>query len=145
MSRRRSTSISTPSFHQPSWWIVVVGSGLLLVFMVAIVREVIQGHQVRQQVSRLRQEVTVAEQEHRELQDLIDYLSSPTFQEREARLKLGLKKSGERVIVVPGDSNTNQTTAGSTDTTAAAQAGTNPARWWQYFFGPKANSSTSSG
>lgn len=132
--------------RQPSWWIVVVSGALLVVFVVAIVRELINGHNVSQQVARLRAEV-VQEQEHqRQLQDLIEYLGSPTFQEQEARLKLGLKKTGERVIVVPPEptngSSTGTDTASTTTAGNGAATDSHSSRWWTYFFGPTSSPRT---
>ncbi len=132
--------------RQPSWLIVIVAGTLVVVFLVAIVREFINGHQVRQQVQRLQAQVAVAKNHQHQLQDLIDYLGSPTFQEREARLQLGLKKNGERVIVVPpsttsGNGAVSSTGSGSPDLPADASR---PARWWAYFFGAPHSSSSSS-
>lgn len=136
MPTHRSSSSSQPTLRHPSWWIVVIASCLVIIFLVAIVRELVNGWKVRQQVQRLQRSV-VAEQQHlAQLQDLIDYLASPTFQEREARLKLGLKKDGERVIVVsPATNLNNQTVDGQTGQVTGPP--TTPQRWWRYFFGDK--------
>jgi cell division protein FtsB len=119
---------------------VFIAGALTLIFLIAIVREVLQGHQVRTQVRRLREEVSAEEQRQKDLQDLLTYLQSPTFQERQARLELGLKKEGERVLIVP-PSTTNTVnedqepgnTSVDTPTTKKAPT-TNPERWLQYFF-----------
>ena len=136
MSPRASqnTSSTIPWLRQPSWWIVVIAGSLLVFFMIAIVREVVHGYTVRQQVARLRQQVTTEEQRQKELNDLLEYLASPTFQERQARLNLGLKKSGERVVIVPPSNGTNSDLTGSSTSTVSIQG---PAAWWQYFFGQK--------
>lgn len=123
-------------FRQPSWWIVLVAGVLFVTFSVAIIRELVNSHNVRQQVARLEQEVTSEEQRQQQLQDLIDYLGSPTFQEQEARLKLGLKKSDERVIVVPVAPTTNTPGATSDTGGSATSPLSHPAQWWKYFFGP---------
>ncbi len=128
--------------RQPSWWLVLIAGVLLVTFSVAIVRELVNSRRVRQQVQRLRDQVAVEQQRQRQLQDLIDYLGSPTFQEQEARLKLGLKKSGEQVIVVPpAPTAANNSPSSSTwpTTDSAGQTLSHPQRWWQYFFGPKLN------
>lgn len=130
--------------QHPSWWVVLISGALLLTFSVAIVRELINGHEVRQQVQRLQHQVATEQQRQAQLQDLIDYLGSPTFQEQEARLKLGLKKTGEQVIVVPA---TNTPVEGSTDDgaqtgTAADRRLSNPERWWKYFFGSSSTASS---
>ena len=132
--------------QQPSWWIVLIAGGLFLTFSVAIVRELMNGHQVRQQVQRLQEQVATAQQRQSQLQDLIDYLGSPTFQEQEARLKLGLKKTGEQVIVVPSTNTPVNSDSSSIDTQPISTNGkpsSPPQRWWNYFFGPRAARSTS--
>lgn len=137
----RSSSVK----HPASWWLVVIAGGLVLVFSVAIIRELVRTRQIRQQLARLRSEVTAEQQRHQQLQDLIAYLSSPTFQEREARLQLGLKKEGERVIVVPTGSNNGSSGNGDRRTGGTGENQSVPIRWWQYFFGsdlPKNQSSS---
>lgn len=132
MSKARSESF----VREPRVAIVLIAGVLTIIFLIAIVRELLQGHQVRTQVRRLRDDVAAEQQRQLDLQNLLTYLQSPTFQERQARLELGLKKNGERVLVVPP-----ATTDGSTATKTAPSSGsshqevsdTNPQRWWQYF------------
>jgi hypothetical protein len=80
--------------------------------------------------------VAAEEQRQRDLQNLLTYLQSPTFQERQARLELGLKKNGERVLVVPPNATDTPSTATKTSpaTTADTPAAetSNPSRWWHY-------------
>lgn len=80
----------------------------------------------------IRQEISMQEEERKELEALVQYLSSPTFTEREAREKLGLAKPGESVIIVPERPQETILPAGETapppDTTP------NPIRWSRYFF-----------
>ena len=130
----------TRSFRQPSVAIVIVAGTLTVVFLVAIGRELFQGHQVRTQVKRLRDQIATEQSRQQQLRDLLTYLQSPTFQERQARLELGLKKDGERVVVVPpasgqGDGNTNSTvTDGETSPAASVSA---PMRWLNFFLHKK--------
>lgn len=123
--------------RQPSWWVVLIAGTLFVVFIVAITREVINSRGVARQVRRLESEVAIEQRRQEQLQDLIDYLNSPTFREQEARLKLGLKKEGEQVVVVP-PSNAVATNDGSTPAdgdSAASVSVSHPQAWWRYFFG----------
>ena len=77
------------------------------------------------------------EKQNIELEQLLAYLKSPTYLEEEARLKLGLKKSGESVISIPAESGDqlagNLNSAGdrrSPDESAVSEA--NPVKWWRY-------------
>lgn len=139
----KRTTESRQTFRQTSWWIVLIAGTLCVVFVVAIIREVINGHQVRTQVGRLQAQVAAAQQHQRQLNDLIDYLQSPTFQERQARLQLGLKKSGESVMVVPtlndNSSTTTQPSSATTETAANIADQSHAGRWWTYFFGSTAS------
>jgi len=131
--------------QQPSWWIVLIAGALFVTFSVAIIRELVNGHQVRQQAQRLKNQVATEQERQTQLQDLIDYLGSPTFQEQEARLKLGLKKTGERVIVVPVTNNPVEGTSVSTTTESVDSSGqkiSRPQSWWNYFFAPRSSSSS---
>lgn len=131
----------TTWFQQPSLWIVVIAGALFLTFSVAIVRELINSHQVRLQVQRLQGQVAAEQHRQQQLQDVIDYLGSPTFREQEARLKLGLKKEGEQVLVVPTTNTplTNETTSTNSSSTSTETSSSTPAshptQWWHYFFG----------
>ncbi len=128
-------------WSQPSILVVLSAGALTVFFLTAIVREIVRSATVRRQVDRLRQELAVEAQRQGELDDLIGYLASPTFQEREARLKLNLKKSGERVIVIPTDDNTNAVTGRDGQPIDADSTLTKPpGRWWNYFFGARTSS-----
>lgn len=133
MSKTRPTWL-----RQPSLWVVLVAGALLVTFSVAIVRELINSHQVRVQVQRLQGQVATEAHRQQQLQDLIDYLGSPTFREQEARLKLGLKKEGEQVLVVPITNstmtNTTTETLTSTSSSTSTEPLSHPAQWWNYFF-----------
>lgn len=128
-------------FPQPSsasWWIVLIAGGLVVVFTIAIGREVLRGRQVRQQVDRLQEQVASEQTRQQQLDDLITYLSSETYKEREARLKLGLRKPGERVLVVPDANTLNSNSSGdanSGSTTGQGESQSLPQRWWDFFFG----------
>lgn len=133
--------------QQPSWWIVLIAGALFVTFSVSIIRELVNGHQIRQQVQRLQHQVATEQNRQSQLQDLIDYLGSPTFQEQEARLKLGLKKNGEQVIVVPATNTPVTGLSTSTTTESVDSMGkpiSRPQRWWNYFFAPRTASSSSS-
>lgn len=118
--------------NSPSLLVVVIAGTVTVFFLIAIVREFIQSRNIHQQLGRLESNVVTEEQRQKELQDLLTYLSSPTFQERQARLELGLKGEGERVIVVPETPSDGIVTEAESVETAALN---NPAKWWRYFFG----------
>lgn len=135
MAKQRSASF----LRHPSVAVVIVAGTLTVVFLVAIARELFQGHQVRTQVKRLREQVATEQSRQQQLQDLLGYLQSPTFQERQARLELGLKKDGERVVIVPpastSSTSTNSATASGND--SAAPDVSAPIKWLNFFLHKK--------
>lgn len=128
------------SFRQPSVAVVIIAGTLTVVFLVAIVRELFQGHQVRTQVKRLRDQVASEQSRQQQLQDLLGYLQSPTFQERQARLELGLKKDGERVVIVPPGQDVQTNTGSASNGTATPGIAPNtsaPVKWLDFFLHKK--------
>jgi cell division protein FtsB len=121
--------------NSPSFLAVLIAGTVTVFFLIAIVREFIQSQNFHRQLGRLRADVATEEQRQHELHDLLAYLSSPTFQERQARLELGLKAEGERVIVVPDSVGGDQVTNSQTATDGSTLS--NPGKWWRYFFAAK--------
>lgn len=120
---------------------VLVGEvTILMLLLVALGREFVQRHTVRQQVASLEQELGQLENRNQDLRSLVAFFQSDFFQEREGRLRLGLQKTGETAVAVVNDDDQRQTSNGTTEpvrvlgaaTTAADQS--NPQRWWNYFF-----------
>lgn len=73
------------------------------------------------------------------LSELIQRLDSPDAMDKEARTRLGLRKPGERVIILRGadDPASWQEDVADAETTESADAPderTNPRRWLDYFF-----------
>ncbi len=124
--------------------LIVLGISLIcLVGITAgLVREFFGQRQINRQVSDLEQEISQLESENSELGRLITEWSSGRRLEREARQKLGLKKPGEKVVVV------NRRVAGTSSAEIARKRGvfdraasaeqnrffSNFLKWWEYFF-----------
>ena len=62
-----------------------------------------QGYELQERVQTLQADIDELSQRKDELEKLKELIESPEYVEREARSKLGLKKRGERVIIVPSD------------------------------------------
>jgi len=79
------------------------------------------------------------EKKHQELDQLISYVGSQDFLEKEAKDKLNLKKEGENVAMI-NESALGREVAGEAATTTSAQnpAGSNNEnkliQWWKFFF-----------
>lgn len=132
---RASRSFSWDQLTHSRLFLLVM-AGIVLFVLVAFLREAVHRYEVRQQITKLQAEIGDLETKQKKLTDLIDFFSSPLFQEQEARQKLGKAKPGESVVIIPL-SNVN---ASPTHPSAAQapqqqeQDVSNPARWWRYFF-----------
>lgn len=87
-----------------------------------------QKRQVDSEITRLTEQSNKLNQDNGELSELIKYLDTPEYQEKEAREKLNLKRPGEEVVVLPEDSEGGQVASAQTE------SGSNPEKWFNYFF-----------
>jgi cell division protein FtsB len=115
---------------------IVTGLAVLIFLGVSIGKELTRKVEVTQRVSSLKNEIASLEKRNTELSDLINYLNSESYREREARLKLGLKKEGEQVIIIPNSSLENQqeATDSSGQSTETKDSQSAAKKWWNYFF-----------
>lgn len=110
---------------------------LVLVFSVAVVKEIVRRWDIRREISRLETEIATAKQSSNELSGLITYFQSDYYKEREARLKLGLQKEGEKAVTIPGlgtSAQLDEVVANLSDEPKQELAVSLPSKWWKYFF-----------
>ena len=103
---------------------------------------VYKGYATESDVKELRSRVVELTEKRSQLLALKEMLKSDYFAEREGRLKLGLQKQGERVLVLPESSEQTSDSkdgVGSTDTILNKESVSgeikNTTLWWKYFFG----------
>ena len=70
-------------------------------FGVLFAKAVLEERKLERDVARAQAAITLAEAQNRELAELLAYFSKPGHLEKEARLRVNLKKSGEEVLVIP--------------------------------------------
>ncbi|MBU0649003.1 septum formation initiator family protein [Patescibacteria group bacterium] len=99
-------------------------------------REYIRNYEIDKEIKELAQRAQGLETQHQDILNLVDKLKTDDFLEQEARLKLGLKKPGESVAIVPEQELIHELEAKSAGA-APAQEGepSNPELWWIYFLG----------
>lgn len=110
---------------------LIAGSILVILFSVSLAKEMIRRIEVNREIAKLKQEVSDLEKQNAEITDLIQYFRTESFQEREARRKLGLAKPGEKVVIVPTLSGKEEE---SIENPEHGKDWSNPQRWWNYFF-----------
>lgn len=122
--------------------IFMVANLLVLGFLtLSLGREFVRDYQIQREIDALQQDAEQLEMYNLEVARLNAELETRNFLETEARLKLGMSKPGERLVVVVDDSGHSGSGTVSADATASAEqiaaelaAASNPARWWYYFF-----------
>ena len=130
------------SKNNASIWRRLLSSRLLLVieivvvvmFSVALTKEIVRRWEVRQEISRLQGQIDELKTQNSELSGLIDYFQSDYYKEREARLKLGLQKEGESALSLPNMQDSSADTLENTKVATSSGSQSVPQKWWDYFF-----------
>jgi len=88
-------------------------------------------YQVQKKINELNTEVANYKKQKEDLTKLIEYYQDPSNLENEARVRLNLKKEGEKVVIIlPTASSTSENaTSGNYENMP------NYKQWWYYFFG----------
>lgn len=101
-------------------------------------KQISRNQRIENEVSSLATEADRIRRENETLGEKITYFTSPTFQEQEAKEKLGMKKTSEEAVAfeIPSDSDKTMTPQYEHDS-AALVMNTLPnyQKWWQLFWG----------
>lgn len=101
----------------------------LLLVAFSFGRELYNNYQIDQEIARLEAQKSSLEAEHFSILSLKEQLGSEDYLEGEARLKFGLKREGEQVVVLP-----EQTAKPTEQKSAPVREERNFRLWIQYFF-----------
>jgi len=125
-------------------WAARLGLIALFIFaLVSNVEKIISNYHLRLRVDQAKAEVAKMELRNQKLTLLLSYYGSPSYQDIEARRRLGLKKPDETTFVLKGatasaDQQDSLEAGIYQDATQAAPTNqSNISRWWQYFSGQK--------
>lgn len=122
-----------------------VGVALCLFIALNFIRVFSKSYSTRQDIKRLKDEISKLEKNQERLKEFYSLLSSDFFTEKEARLKFGLKKKGEHAIVIQENESFVQRSDSQKDSEKniqpqrisdqqKAHTKNNPRLWWDYFF-----------
>ncbi len=111
---------------------------LIVAFVIAVLvafsyaRAYYQDYAIRQEISRLENEVRRLEYKKLESFELLKYVSSDAYVEEKGRVEFNLKKPGENVMVIAEDrlGKDGETPLISIDDSSTLM---NPVKWWYYF------------
>ncbi|MBL7155215.1 MAG: septum formation initiator family protein [Candidatus Portnoybacteria bacterium] len=109
----------------------------LIGLVISLGQESYRKYQLTKEINSLKSEIERLEGKNQQMADLMEYFQEGSYLEKEARLKLNLKKPGEKVVVI------SQPAAAEVDKRIVAEAEsevsnetTNFWKWWEYFFTP---------
>ncbi len=115
---------------------------LLLVALIgfSLAKEFIRSYQIHSEIEALQQQIVALESQNRQTSDFVEYLKTDSYFDQQARIKLGLKEPGEKVIVINDQFKKTTVPDDALDGAMALQTfqrdgRSNPKKWFAYFFG----------
>lgn len=135
-------SVPKKSFASRAYYIIAAAVVMLAFFSLNIVKEVMARREVSREIERLQSEIKRLELENGDMNAFLQSWDESSRLEREARLKLGLQRSGEQAVMVVRPEETAPLTAVYAETvmdatngpSASDQPRSNITKWWDYFF-----------
>ena len=76
---------------------------ILIFLLIGLIKETYRKHQLTSEINELKSNIDKLEGDNQQLVDLMDYFKEDSYLEKEARIKLNLKKPGETVVVLSKD------------------------------------------
>ncbi len=112
---------------------VLIGGGIILILIsISFGKELLRRYKINQEIAELQTEVDTLEERNAELAEVIQYLNSSAWQEKEARTKLNLQEPGETVVITPYQ-NTNKQASETIIVSQPQPKVSNPRKWANYF------------
>lgn len=101
---------------------------LLILSFIKVAREALLRYEIKKEIASLEQQLDDLQMRSAKTNNLINYLETDAYIEREAREKLNLVQPGEKQI------NLVNTDLPAVIDTSTSTARANPIKWFDYFF-----------
>ena len=128
---------------------IIIGICFLVFIGFSLGKETYRNYQIEKEIQALEEEISSIEKNNDNLTHLIEYFKTESYQEKEARQKLGLQKEGEKVVVITEENiETEELEMESAENSIQEfnQSGgiqkeeiSNPRKWWNFIFTWKEN------
>jgi len=101
----------------------------------SVVKEFLRKLEISREINNLQGEVSNLEEKNTEMADLVQYLNSSGWQEKEVKARLNLQSPGEKVVLIPENNQTNLNTPKPLELNGQAEETkmSNPQKWINYF------------
>lgn len=128
-------------------WFYVVNILLICLVSFSFVREMVRSRDIAKQIQMLQNQSESLQTQHLAIGELKNAVQTETFAESEARLKLGLKKPGESLVILKNEktkgvqineSNANREMGAIEENKPSQKSLANSTKWWYYFFNKQA-------
>jgi cell division protein FtsB len=111
-------------------FLTISGLAFLVFISVGLSKEIVRRHQINKEIEKVKKEIEVLEKKNQELSSIIDYLSTESFREIQARKELGFQKEGETAISIQSEEAKGEEVKKEEQNKEIS----NPKKWWNYFF-----------
>lgn len=111
---------------------LLLTGAVAVVFLVSFGRAFWQDYQIKKEINQLMREKEKWEKNKLVSLEKLQEIKNGGFAEREARLKFGLGKEGEKLVII--NSSAAATSSAKKEATASDITKFNPKNWWNYFF-----------
>ena len=128
---------------------IIIGICLLVFIGFSLGKETYRNYQIEKEIQALEEEISGLEKNNDNLTHLIEYFKTESYQEKEARQKLGLQKEGEKVVVITEEnlepeelemeSAENSIQEFNQSEEIQKEEISNPRKWWNFIFTWKEN------
>lgn len=118
--------------------ITLVVVGILIVLTAVNTGKIFyKNYEADKDIEALKKDVALLEDNHQRLEKINTFFESDFFAEKEARLKFGMKKEGEHVVVIQDTHRESRAAENDRKESEEEVTGkkSNPIQWWDYFFG----------
>lgn len=135
--KRKNQEKKSASVKIFSGMFFLAGLAILILIGISLGKEVYRKKQIQKEIDGLQEQISQLGQSNGDMENLISYLSSTDFQEKEAREKLNLQKNDEKMIVLRKDVVQPNIQTPNQDANRQAPPEDNSPnwqKWWQYFF-----------
>jgi cell division protein FtsB len=103
---------------------------IILIFLIcSLARQTIKYFTIKKEINNLEKDIEKMEKKNLEMSASLEYLNSEFYKEKEARLKFGLQKPGEKVIILVPPKNQEEI-----EVVPSPRRESNLIKWWRYFF-----------
>lgn len=108
---------------------------IFLALLVGIFQQFYHRYQVKKNLDELNAEIANYKKQKEDLNNLINYYKNESNLENEARIRLNLKKEGEKVVIIlPTATSTNENGEVISKISGDIENMPNYKQWWYYFF-----------